>query len=107
MKYKLIIFDFDGTLADTFPWFLQVANTVADRYRFKRIEAHEVETLRGYDGRRMIEHLGIPWWKLPLIANHMRRLPASAGDHVVLFEGTDRLLRQLSQRGVKLAIVTS
>ncbi len=106
MKYQLIIFDFDGTLADTFPWFLQVVNAVADAHRFKRIEAHEVETLRSYDARRMVQHLGIPWWKLPLVATHMRRL-AAAGDRIALFPGADRLLRELSQRGVKLAIVTS
>lgn len=107
MKYKLVIFDFDGTLADSFPWFLQVVNTVADAYRFKRIEEGEVETLRGYDARRLLKHLGIPWWKMPLIAKHMHKLSATASDNIALFEGADRLLRQLSQRGITLAIVTS
>jgi phosphoglycolate phosphatase len=107
LKYKLVIFDFDGTLADSFPWFLQVVNTVADAYRFKRIEESEIETLRGYDARRLLKHLGIPWWKMPLIANHMHKLSATAGDNIALFEGADRLLRQLSQQGVTLAIVTS
>jgi phosphoglycolate phosphatase len=32
MKYRLVIFDFDGTLADTFSWFLGVANQIADKY---------------------------------------------------------------------------
>ena len=36
--YKLAIFDFDGTLADSFAWFLSVINEVADRYGFRRIE---------------------------------------------------------------------
>jgi phosphoglycolate phosphatase len=26
MKYKLVIFDFDGTLADSFEWFLGVVD---------------------------------------------------------------------------------
>jgi hypothetical protein len=34
--YKLAIFDFDGTLADSFPFFLSVFNTIADRHGFKR-----------------------------------------------------------------------
>ena len=107
MKYELVIFDFDGTLADTFPWFLQVVNTLADAHKFKRVEAHEMETLRGYDARMVIKHLGIPWWKMPLVANHLRKLAAAAGDHIALFEGTDRLLHRLSQQGITLAIVTS
>jgi phosphoglycolate phosphatase len=107
MKYELVIFAFDGTLADTFPWFLQVVNTLADAHKFKRVEAHEVETLRGYDARMVIRLLGIPWWKMPLVANHLRKLAAASGDHIALFEGTDRLLHRLSQHGITLAIVTS
>ena len=37
MRYGLVIFDLDGTLADSFPWFCRVFNDVADRFRFKRV----------------------------------------------------------------------
>lgn len=30
MRYRLAIFDFDGTLADSFSWFLGVVNRLAD-----------------------------------------------------------------------------
>ena len=30
-RYRLVIFDFDGTLADSFGWFLDVFDAVADR----------------------------------------------------------------------------
>jgi hypothetical protein len=46
-KHKLAIFDFDGTLSDSFPWFLRVVNSIADKHRFRRIEADDVEMLRG------------------------------------------------------------
>jgi NAD(P)-dependent dehydrogenase (short-subunit alcohol dehydrogenase family) len=79
MAYKMVIFDLDGTLADTFPWFLSVLNGVADRYRFRRIEKHEVERLRGFNARQMVKHLGVPAWKLPLIARHMRLRARGSG----------------------------
>lgn len=107
MPYKLIIFDFDGTLADTFPWFASVLNGVADRYRFRRIETHEVEGLRGRSARQLIEHLGVARWKLPFIAGHMRRLAASDGGPIAIFPGIEPMLRQLRQEGVVLAIVSS
>ena len=31
MKYKLVIFDFDGTLADSYPWAVGIANDCRDR----------------------------------------------------------------------------
>ena len=92
VKYKLVIFDFDGTLADSFPWFIQVGNSVADVYHFKRVEAHELETLRGYSARQIVKHLGVSWWKLPLIGRHLRKMAADNIGKISLFDGVDRML---------------
>jgi phosphoglycolate phosphatase len=107
MKYKLVIFDFDGTLADSFPWFIHRVNSVATKYRFKQIEEAEIEKLRGYGARQVVKHLGIPWWKIPLIANHMRRMVAQATGEILPFPGVDQLLNRLSEAGLTLALVTS
>jgi len=107
MPCKLAIFDFDGTLADTFDWFIAVVNEVADKFRFRRIEPHEVETLRGYEARRIIQHLGVPMWKMPLVAREMRgRMSRDIGG-IALFPGVDEMLERLAGRGVALAVVTS
>ena len=37
MKYRLAIFDFDGTLADSLPWFRSVFNSVAHALRLPRV----------------------------------------------------------------------
>ncbi len=107
MAYKLIIFDFDGTIADSFPWFVRMVNQVAEKYRFRRIDEAEVDTLRGYDARRLVRHLGIPFWKMPFIARHMKRMMAREIHQIALFEGIPDLLRQLSERGILLAMVSS
>lgn len=107
MSYKLAIFDFDGTLADTVPWFAGVVNHVADRYGFKRVEERDHDMLRGYPPRRLLEVLGVPLWKVPLIAYHLRGLLARDIDQISLFDGIDRLLTKLSQAGVTLAVVSS
>ncbi|PWC87711.1 HAD family hydrolase [Azospirillum sp. TSH100] len=105
--YRLAIFDFDGTLADSFPWFVDVLNGVADRYGFNRVRADEVEQLRGYDARRIMRHLRVPNWKLPFIANHMRQLMARDIDGIRLFDGVPDMLRTLNGRGVTVAVVSS
>jgi phosphoglycolate phosphatase len=107
MPYRLAIFDFDGTLADTFPWFMRVVNTVANRFRFKRIEEHEVEHLRGCSAREIVKHLEVPPWKLPFIARHMRALAAEDVGLIQLFDGIAPMLRRLSEDGIQLAIVSS
>lgn len=107
MPYKLVIFDFDGTLADSFPWFVKVFNEVADAFGFKRIEHVDIDRVRSLGSRQILRHFGVPVWKLPAIAAHMRALAARDRDGIRLFDGVDRLLRKLAAQGVTLAIVSS
>ena len=107
MRYRLAIFDFDGTLADSFPWFSRVVNDVADRYRFKRIEPHEFDLLRTMDARTLMRRQGVAPWKIPFIANHVRRRKAKELDQTRLFDGVGDMLARLSDAEIKLALVSS
>jgi phosphoglycolate phosphatase len=107
MRYRLVIFDFDGTLADSYPWFSRVINDIADRYRFKRIAPHEIDMLRTMDARALMRHLEIAAWKMPLIARHMRKRKAQELDQTRLFDGVDAMLQRLSQAGIAMALVSS
>jgi phosphoglycolate phosphatase len=107
MRYKLILFDFDGTLADSFPWFLQTINQVAEKHRFRRIAPHELETLRGRSSRELIAHLEMPMWKLPAVTVEMRRLMKDKAAEIALFPGVDSLLHGLAAGGIEAAVVTS
>lgn len=77
-RFRLIVFDFDGTLVDSAPWFLGILNDLADRHRFRKIDDDEVEMLRGRSSREILAHLGIPAWRLPLIARDVRQRSAEA-----------------------------
>lgn len=107
MRYKLVMFDFDGTLADSLPWFTSAINTVADKYRFRRIAQHEIDMLRGFSAHQVIQYLGVPMWKVPFIARHMQALAAANIDRIALFEGIDRVVQGLSQAGIVIGLVTS
>lgn len=107
MAYRLVIFDFDGTLADSAGWVRGVLNDVARRYGFRALSADEFTMLRGQDNRTIVRYLGVPMWKMPLIAAHMRGLMRRDAGGIALFGGVDELLRGLADRGMTLAIVSS
>lgn len=106
-KYKVAIFDFDGTLADTYPSFVRHVDEASEQFRFKRVEPADVPVLRRKSAREVIEFLGIPFWKIPLIARFMRRSMARDVGTIQLFPGVAGMLRELKGSGVELALVTS
>lgn len=107
MSYRLIIFDFDGTLADSIPWLAGVFAEVARTHGFKPIGPDEIEMLRTKGNREIVKYLGVPAWRMPAIAIHMRKLAAEAAPQLKLFEGVGDLLQGLKRRGLKLGVVSS
>jgi phosphoglycolate phosphatase len=107
MTYRLAMFDFDGTLADSFPFFLSVFNTVADRHAFRRIDVARAGELRHIGVRQMMDHVGLPAWKLPLASKTFMAMMQDSAHEIPLFDGIADALRHLHGRGVRLAVVSS
>ena len=107
MKYDIAAFDFDGTLADTMPWFNTILNTVAEKYNFRKIDASEREALRSRDAMEILKYLNIPLWKLPAIMTHVRTLMQEIDPSVQLFDGIPQALARLKASGLRLAVVSS
>ena len=107
MPYSLVIFDLDGTLANSFPWFRHHVNGVADRFSFRRIADEDIDGLRHAGSREILARLDVPLWKLPLIARHLRRLKALHIADIPLFHGAETMLHTLAGAGLDLALVSS
>jgi phosphoglycolate phosphatase len=105
--YDLWIFDFDGTLADSFPFFLEIFDTLADTHHFRRLDRGDIDMLRGCDLPQLLQHLDLPRWKLVPVALQFRSLMAQHIGSIRLFDGMREVLRDLALRGAQLAIVSS
>ena len=106
-KYRLAIFDFDGTLADSFPFFAESFGSLADRHGFRRVTPDEASSLRRLDAREIMARLGLPAWKLPIVARSFVALMRENASRVPLFEGIPETLAALHAAGVSIAIVSS
>jgi phosphoglycolate phosphatase len=107
MAYTLVIFDLDGTLADSFSWFLTVIKGVAREYGFRQIEDDEVEPFRRAGSREILHRLEVPLWKLPAIARRLRALKREQLDAISLFSGAPAMLHTLRDAGLTLTLVSS
>jgi len=106
-RYQLLIFDFDGTLADSADWMIRTLNEVAGQFGLRQVTDAEIAMLRGRSNAEIVRYLRVPMWKLPGIAAEMRRRIARDLDRIKLFEGVDELLRSLDEANLRLAIVSS
>ena len=106
MRYPLVIFDFDGTLADSFPFFVKAQHALALKHGFKAIADDRVEALRRLGTHEPLRELGFPTWKVPIVAADFIRMMRGAPP-VPLFPGIAQMLRHLRESGARLAILTS
>ncbi|MFS0755031.1 HAD hydrolase-like protein [Noviherbaspirillum sp. 1P10PC] len=107
MKHRLAVFDFDGTLADSFPFFLASFGELARAHGFRPLDRGNLDELRRLDARQLMRHVGLPAWKVPLVAMDFRRLMAARTAQITLFDGMPALLRDLADAGVELAVLSS
>lgn len=104
---RLIAFDFDGTLADTWPWFSDVLNEVADAHGFRKPEGDERKALRHMNAHAILRALEIPLWKAPGILADVRRRMQAASPHIEVFPGVLQAVTTLAETGAVLALVSS
>lgn len=107
MKYDLAAFDFDGTLANTLPWFESILDEVADKYGFRKANAAERAELRYRNAHDILKILDVPFWKLPAIMAHVRQMMHEGAPHVQLFDGIADALTQLRESGLRMTVLSS
>ena len=111
-KIKYVIFDFDGTIADTLPFsfakFLEIANkTEVDELRDKKI-LDEIRLKSCKDLLNM--EFNEVWLKLPFVVNIIKKMQTELEKdikRIKFFPGVKKFLFDLKKEGYKLAIISS
>ena len=106
-RYRLAIFDFDGTLADSLPWFRASFHDVIARFDLTPVTAEELEGMRGLSAREIMARLNVSMWQLPAIVSDMRKRKLAAASETSLFAGIPAMLSDLQRQDIKTAIVSS
>ena len=102
-----LIFDFDGTIADTLSEGFSIFNQLARENGFQPVSQEQLTELRALDTTELLTRLDIPKRKIPLLVSKGLRLLRSRIRDLPLIEGMAEVLPQLRKRADCFGILTS
>lgn len=107
MRYRALIFDFDGTIADTLAESWRIFNELAPDYGIRQVEAHEIAGLRHLSLKQILSELEIPKRRVPsLIARGTGMMRANI-DRLQIIDGMKEALTELRNHTESFGILTS
>lgn len=107
MALKVLIFDFDGTIADSRITLVKIANELADEFGYDPVTESDIVRLSNLSSKDVIIQSPIPAYKIPFL---LRRVKRQLNEHIAYlqpFEGMKEALSNLKKKGCYLGIITS
>ncbi|MEM7552670.1 MAG: HAD-IA family hydrolase [Cyanobacteria bacterium P01_A01_bin.84] len=107
MNQKVIIFDFDGTIADTVDALVSIANRLAVNFGYIQITPEELKLLRNLSSREIISYSGISVFKIPFLVKRVKGELKNKIHELKPIAGIQEALVALKNEGYRLGIITS
>lgn len=107
MTAKVVLFDFDGTIADTYSAIVKITNQLSSEFGYKALNEEELLLLKNLSSREIVKLSEISVFKIPFLVRRVRaELSKEIGD-LSPIQGISSILFELKNRGYILGIVTS
>ncbi|WP_414755972.1 HAD-IA family hydrolase [Anabaena sp. CCY 9910] len=107
MTQKVIIFDFDGTIADTVDALVSIANRLAVEFGYVQITPEQLTLLRNFSSREIIKYSGVSLIKIPFLVKKVKSELKNKIHELKPIPGIKEALLELKENDYKLGIITS
>jgi phosphoglycolate phosphatase len=104
---KYVIFDFDGTLADSKKAFVSSWNTLAEKYNFQEIKFDDLESIKKLSVKERSKRLNFPMFKLPFVLPKFYKVYQKLIHEIKVFDGVKEMLAEINRKGYKTIIISS
>ena len=107
MIYKTLVFDFDGTIADTLGETRRIFNRIAPDYGIREVDEHELNHLRHLSLKELLNHLKIPKRRVPALIARGTGMMRGNITELKLIDGMPEVLVELRRHVRSFGILTS
>jgi HAD superfamily hydrolase (TIGR01662 family) len=107
MNKKVIIFDFDGTLADSFSEVVKIYRMLSREYGLGEVKEEDIPNLRKISSRDFIKKFNFSLWRLPFLLRRGKKEFYKIMPAISLFPGIREMLAELKAKGCVLGILSS
>jgi len=106
-KYKAIIFDFDGTIADTFGVFYNILRELGPQIGIGELTPEDILEYRQRGAKELIKQFKIKAWRVPFLIKKGQKIFGKHINSTKPFEEVPEVLRLLFESKIKLGIITT
>lgn len=104
---KVIVFDFDGTIADSSGLIRRIYNEMASENGWPLMDERQYQHLRGQKATQLQRWIGVKSWQVPgYMREGLKRFRERSGE-IKLFTGTPELIRELAAADYKLYVLST
>lgn len=104
---KVVIFDFDGTIANTTELSYQVYEGLFAHYKEKKLSHKEIDDLKRLPLKERMKKQKVSSFKIPSLIRKTRKILAEIIDQAEIYADMKEMLYFLKEQGVILIIVSS
>ncbi len=105
--YKLVVFNFDGVLADTYNILDLVYQRLEGSYTVTKLSEKDKERIRKLSPFDLFKAFRVPFYQLPKFIQEVMPIYKELISEAPLFEGMREVVEALNARGTKCVILSS
>ena len=107
MTNKVIVFDFDGTIADTSQAVVDITNSLSSEFGYQPINEEELLLLKNLSSKEIVKRSEISLFKIPFLVKRVQKELGQQITELSPITGIKSVLLELKRRDYVLGIVTS
>ncbi|HPV88047.1 MAG TPA: HAD-IA family hydrolase [Bacteroidales bacterium] len=107
MHIRYILFDFDGTMADTIDLAFAIYNRIAPEYNRKPLNPEEKRMIAAGKPQNLLKQFGMSPQKLAAIILRIKKEIHKFMPELKPYDGISQVVQEIKNSGYRLAIITS